>query len=88
MSVDETLMCSFQILKPSEKKAKYQYGGMNTGRPVTPPRTAALTTGAGMSGPAGLAGTGMNNQGGVMGGQGGSGMQSNSLNNPALKGKK
>ncbi|CAF87024.1 unnamed protein product, partial [Tetraodon nigroviridis] len=23
MSVDETLMCSFQILKPSEKKAKY-----------------------------------------------------------------
>uniref|UniRef100_A0A8C5EEM9 Serine/threonine-protein phosphatase n=1 Tax=Gouania willdenowi TaxID=441366 RepID=A0A8C5EEM9_GOUWI len=40
MSVDETLMCSFQILKPSEKKAKYQYGGMNTGRPVTPPRTA------------------------------------------------
>ena len=40
-------MCSFQILKPSEKKTKYQYGGMNTGRPVTPPRAAALTTGAG-----------------------------------------
>ncbi|XP_048452632.1 serine/threonine-protein phosphatase PP1-beta catalytic subunit [Rhincodon typus] len=40
MSVDETLMCSFQILKPSEKKAKYQYGGLNSGRPVTPPRTA------------------------------------------------
>ncbi|KAK5876134.1 hypothetical protein CesoFtcFv8_027132 [Champsocephalus esox] len=39
MSVDETLMCSFQILKPSEKKAKYQYGGMNSGRPITPPRT-------------------------------------------------
>lgn len=56
MSVDETLMCSFQvsrapvpapgspspfppqILKPSEKKAKYQYGGLNSGRPVTPPR--------------------------------------------------
>lgn len=38
MSVDETLMCSFQILKPAEKKQKYQYGGMNTGRPVTPPR--------------------------------------------------
>uniref|UniRef100_A0A0K8RJE3 Uncharacterized protein n=1 Tax=Ixodes ricinus TaxID=34613 RepID=A0A0K8RJE3_IXORI len=34
MSVDETLMCSFQILKPSEKKAKYQYGGLNSGRPV------------------------------------------------------
>nr|XP_031840668.1 serine/threonine-protein phosphatase PP1-beta catalytic subunit-like [Nomia melanderi] len=41
MSVDETLMCSFQILKPSEKKAKYQYIGMNTGqgaRPATPQR--------------------------------------------------
>ncbi|EFP07129.1 CRE-GSP-1 protein [Caenorhabditis remanei] len=58
MSVDETLMCSFQvrefsgikrentlfpkkvlegkkrILKPSEKKAKYQYQGMNSGRPA------------------------------------------------------
>lgn len=30
----------FQILKPSEKKAKYQYGGVNSGRPVTPPRTS------------------------------------------------
>merc|ERR1712188_56634 len=29
MSVDETLMCSFQILKPAEKKAKYQYGGLD-----------------------------------------------------------
>lgn len=29
-----------QILKPSEKKAKYQYGGVNSGRPVTPPRTS------------------------------------------------
>lgn len=37
-SVDETLMCSFQILKPSEKKAKYQYGGLNSGRPITPQR--------------------------------------------------
>ena len=27
-----------QILKPSEKKAKYQYGGLNSGRPITPPR--------------------------------------------------
>ena len=27
-----------QILKPAEKKQKYVYGGMNTGRPVTPPR--------------------------------------------------
>ena len=58
MSVDETLLCSFQvscpfcfssdarsssflsyqILKPAEKKPKYPYGGMNVGRPVTPPR--------------------------------------------------
>lgn len=33
-----------QILKPSEKKAKYQYGGMNTGqtgRPSTPQRNPA-----------------------------------------------
>lgn len=27
MSVDETLMCSFQILKPAEKKSKYGYPG-------------------------------------------------------------
>ncbi len=27
-----------QILKPSEKKAKYQYSGLNSGRPVTPLR--------------------------------------------------
>ena len=56
MSVDESLLCSFQvchctkadsrivwtdflkILKPAEKKQKYVYDGMNTGRPVTPPR--------------------------------------------------
>ena len=30
-----------QILKPSEKKAKYQYGGLNSGRPVTPGQKAA-----------------------------------------------
>jgi len=43
MSVDETLMCSFQILKPAEKKQRYQYAGASgvtakDGRP-TPPRT-------------------------------------------------
>jgi len=38
MSVDETLMCSFQILKPAEKKQKFNYGGMDAGRPLTPPR--------------------------------------------------
>lgn len=36
MSVDESLMCSFQILKPAEKKTGIQIG---TGRPNTPPRT-------------------------------------------------
>ncbi|XP_059498753.1 LOW QUALITY PROTEIN: serine/threonine-protein phosphatase PP1-alpha catalytic subunit, partial [Stegostoma tigrinum] len=49
MSVDETLMCSFQILKPADKnKPKYislganQFGGYNpSGRPVTPPRNSA-----------------------------------------------
>jgi len=37
MSVDETLMCSFQILKPAEKKAKQQQQN-GRGRPLTPPR--------------------------------------------------
>jgi hypothetical protein len=37
MSVDDTLMCSFQILKPADKR-KFHYSGFNTGRPVTPPR--------------------------------------------------
>jgi len=38
-SSPETLRnLSLQILKPSEKKAKYQYGGLNSGRPITPPR--------------------------------------------------
>jgi len=37
MSVDETLMCSFQILKPADKKS--QSNGLGTGRPNTPPRS-------------------------------------------------
>lgn len=38
MSVDETLMCSFQILKPAEARPKF--GGYNNpgSRPITPPR--------------------------------------------------
>ena len=43
MSVDDTLMCSFQILKPAEKKQRYAYGSVNNnrgGRPATPPRGA------------------------------------------------
>ncbi|KAJ5157048.1 Serine/threonine-protein phosphatase PP1 [Penicillium canariense] len=38
MSVDESLLCSFQILKPAEKKQKYVYGGMSSGGSITPPR--------------------------------------------------
>jgi len=40
MSVDETLMCSFQILKPAEKKPK-QVAANGRGRPLTPPRKDA-----------------------------------------------
>lgn len=39
MSVDETLMCSFQILKPAEKRQRFAYGGQSattTSRPSTP----------------------------------------------------
>lgn len=35
MSVDDTLTCSFQILKASEKKGKFGFGNMS--RPGTPP---------------------------------------------------
>ncbi|KAI5696170.1 hypothetical protein M8J75_009188 [Diaphorina citri] len=38
MSVDETLMCSFQILKPADK---HKFPGLKAGRPVTPPRGGA-----------------------------------------------
>ena len=33
MSVDETLMCSFQILKPAEKKNRFAYQGCVRGGP-------------------------------------------------------
>jgi len=39
MSVDETLMCSFQILKPAEKKRMFAAG--QSARPATPPSKAA-----------------------------------------------
>ena len=38
MTVDENLMCSFQILKPAEKKTVTGFGGLAGGRPSTPPR--------------------------------------------------
>ncbi|KAF2307001.1 hypothetical protein GH714_023198 [Hevea brasiliensis] len=33
MSVDETLMCSFQILKPADKKSKFNFGSTATTKP-------------------------------------------------------
>ncbi|CAN6485768.1 unnamed protein product [Victoria cruziana] len=42
MSVDENLICSFQILKPSEKKLKIGLGNMS--KPGTPPRKVTVPT--------------------------------------------
>jgi serine/threonine-protein phosphatase PP1 catalytic subunit len=40
MSIDETLMCSFQILKPAERRQRFAYPGQtstsSTARPGTP----------------------------------------------------
>ncbi|CDP09766.1 unnamed protein product [Coffea canephora] len=33
MSVDETLMCSFQILKPAEKKSRFFLGSTTSAKP-------------------------------------------------------
>ena len=49
MSVDDTLMCSFQILKPAEKRASGTFAGLQAARPGTPPRNAVKRT----TGPAG-----------------------------------
>ena len=47
MSVDDTLMCSFQILKPAEKRQRVnqaaESGGIGQGRPNTPPAMKAQT---------------------------------------------
>ncbi|XKL64321.1 hypothetical protein PGB90_004407 [Kerria lacca] len=40
MSVDDSLMCSFQILKPADKKKIGGYLNSNANRPLTPPRGA------------------------------------------------
>jgi hypothetical protein len=39
MSIDDTLMCSFQILKPTDKRNAFgkTYSANANGRPVTPP---------------------------------------------------
>lgn len=36
MSVDETLMCSFQILKPADKKPKFGFGSTTTAKTGAP----------------------------------------------------
>jgi serine/threonine-protein phosphatase PP1 catalytic subunit len=36
MSVDETLMCSFQILKPSNRMPKFGFGNTTMAKPGTP----------------------------------------------------
>jgi serine/threonine-protein phosphatase PP1 catalytic subunit len=38
MSVDDTLMCSFNILKPSNDKMKGKLTANPNSRPITPPR--------------------------------------------------
>lgn len=41
MSVDESLLCSFQILKPADKRPRYPPpNSVGNNRPVTPPRKA------------------------------------------------
>ncbi|TYK28789.1 serine/threonine-protein phosphatase PP1 isoform X2 [Cucumis melo var. makuwa] len=42
MSVDETLMCSFQILKPADKKPKLNFGSTTTTKPGNPPAGVKL----------------------------------------------
>lgn len=45
MSVDETLMCSFQILKPVEKRPRFNFGSttMTTTKPGTPAKVKEMT---------------------------------------------
>jgi serine/threonine-protein phosphatase PP1 catalytic subunit len=40
MSVDESLLCSFQILKPAEKKQKYVHGLGGGSRTSTPRKSS------------------------------------------------
>lgn len=37
MSVDDTLMCSFQVLKPAEKKPRFTFGSTTTAKPGNAP---------------------------------------------------
>ena len=44
MSVDDTLMCSFQILKPAVKKLKFSFGSTTTTKPGNSPEVFGSTT--------------------------------------------
>ncbi|KAH7543304.1 hypothetical protein FEM48_Zijuj02G0170100 [Ziziphus jujuba var. spinosa] len=44
MSVDETLMCSFQILKASDKNLKFNFGSTTTNKPGNPSTVFGSTT--------------------------------------------
>ncbi|GFY82773.1 type one serine/threonine protein phosphatase 4 [Actinidia rufa] len=48
MSVDETLMCSFQILKPAEKKPKFGFGSTTTAKLGTPSTKTKLVLNKGL----------------------------------------
>lgn len=49
MSVDDTLMCSFQILKPAEKKSKFYFGSTTTTKPGNSPSGIKVYTTFGYS---------------------------------------
>ena len=46
MSVDDTLMCSFQVLKPAEKKQKFSFGSTTTAKPGSSPARLKSILGA------------------------------------------
>jgi len=76
MSVDDTLMCSFQILKPADKKAPGAVGGSTGARYQMSPGVGAAplnysgAAGAGAAGGVGAGGAGQG--GGAAGSQQGS----------------
>ncbi|KAJ9700681.1 hypothetical protein PVL29_006144 [Vitis rotundifolia] len=46
MSVDDTLMCSFQVLKPAEKNKKFSFGSTTTAKPGSSPARLKSVLGA------------------------------------------
>lgn len=49
MSVDETLMCSFQILKPADKKQKFGLGNFNSTKTINSSRFKSMLASRGIS---------------------------------------